>query len=345
MSEPINSYKIYENNLNETFKNRYKEFVEYKNKNGKFDYSVSKFLDLIFEKFDGEKIAGNLIDKNTNLKYRWVQDNEKYPTREDKINAILKFWSNSSNNGTNIHNCIENTYMKEKINSDILPNHKKEIKSIDKKINLLESQLEESNKLIKRKKIDEIRYEKKMKVHELEIEKQNLETEILYQKEKKDEFSREISSLVKFSNENLDEFDIQNIFPEFEIYITEYPVYSFEFSINGRIDVIFLNKNTNKLIIVDWKSGGTNNLYTSYGKTCKSIFSHYSASKFMKFSMQLNLYRVLIEKYYDYEVEAMYAVLVDDSKKEFQIEIEQIPEIDYIFGNKDSFKNFIYKKM
>lgn len=344
MSDVLESFEIYKHNLNNTFKSRYLLFTEYKNKNNKFDYSVSKFLDFIFEKFDGEKIAGNLVDRNTNPKYQWVQNDVKYPTRQNKIDAVISFWSNSSISGTNIHDCIENTYMKEKIDSEILPYHQKQIKTIEEKINFLEIQLEKSNNLIKRKKIEELRTNKKQKIDDLIIEKQNIELELLHQKNEKNICSKEVLRLTKFFNENNDKFNIKNIFPEFELYITEYPVYSFEFNINGRIDAIFRNKNTNKLILVDWKSGDTSNLYISYGKMCKSFFSHYSASKYMKFCMQLNLYRVLIEKFYEYEVEAMYVVLVDDFEKKFQIKIERIPEIDLIFSSIEYFKNFVSKK-
>lgn len=343
MVDIINSYEIYENNISETFKDRYKQFTEYKSNNGKFDYSVSKFLELIFPKFDGEKIAANLIDKNKNIKYQWVQDDEKYPSKEDKIKAILNFWTNSSDNGTNIHNCIENTYIKNKINVDILPQHKNELNLIDKTLDSLEIQLEQSKTNIKRKLIEEIRNGKKFKLNELEDEKKKIENEISTFKEKKELHSQKIFKLNDFSNKNVDNFKIQNMFPEFKLYITEYPVFSFEFSINGRIDAIFLDPNNNKLILVDWKSGGCKNLYASYGKKCKSIFTHYSASKYMRFCMQLNLYRVLVEKYYDFEIESMKVVLVNDFEKELEIEVEKIPEMDYIFQNQDNFKNFIYK--
>lgn len=130
-----------------------------------------------------------------------------------------------------------------------------------------------------------------------------------------------------------------NILTDYQLYALEYKIFSLELDINGRIDALFLNKNNGKLIVVDWKTGGSDGLYVDYNRVGKSLFCNYGASKYNKFSLQLNIYRRLIELYYEKEVESMYIVLVNNDKCEEMIEAQYIEEIDHLFVE-ETFKKF-----
>ena len=59
----------------------------------------------------------------------------------------------------------------------------------------------------------------------------------------------------------------------------------------GTIDLILLNKETGKLIIVDWKTNFANLIQCYGNKKLKAPFKHVHDSKLNKYKLQLSTYK------------------------------------------------------
>jgi len=94
---------------------------------------------------------------------------------------------------------------------------------------------------------------------------------------------------------------------------TEYTVYGDYEKIVGNIDFVYKNKK-GETCIVDYKRTDVpdNN---SYGKKCKGI--NLPDNKRSKHRMQLNIYKYLLEKYYDMKISHIYNLYIKDSNCDF----------------------------
>jgi len=84
---------------------------------------------------------------------------------------------------------------------------------------------------------------------------------------------------------------------------SEVIVYSKELAIAGTIDILIMNKKLDEFVLIDWKTSKRIDLNSFKGKTgiehpAKDIedcnYNHYS--------LQLSLYRYILEKYYDIKI-------------------------------------------
>lgn len=85
----------------------------------------------------------------------------------------------------------------------------------------------------------------------------------------------------------------------------------------GTIDQIFYNEETGKIEIWDWKSDGS--FYKDYGKKLKAPFNDTKALKINEYSIQLSIYKYIIEKYADLEIDKLKICLLapeNDTYKE-----------------------------
>tara|TARA_B100000902_G_scaffold5552_1_gene7230 strand:- start:1044 stop:1772 length:729 start_codon:yes stop_codon:yes gene_type:complete len=105
----------------------------------------------------------------------------------------------------------------------------------------------------------------------------------------------EVKHAIKWMNKfkNLSEF----------IFYPEVIVYSKELEIAGSIDVLAKDTKSNTYIIIDWKTSKSISK-SSYGgkKGTHPITSHLMDCKYVHYSMQLSLYRYLIEEFYDIKI-------------------------------------------
>ena len=108
--------------------------------------------------------------------------------------------------------------------------------------------------------------------------------------------------------------------------LSEYQVADKDMLVAGTIDQIFLNTDTGKLEIWDWK---TNKQFTDgYGKKLKKPFNKFKATKLNEFSVQLNLYKYMIEKNTDFEIDDLkIAWFVPTNDKYTILECEDFQEI------------------
>ena len=75
--------------------------------------------------------------------------------------------------------------------------------------------------------------------------------------------------------------------------LNEYRVYSTKFRLAGTVDCISQNQD-GTVDVYDWKR--CKDINTSYGYSIHPMLSHIPSSNFWKYSIQLNLYRILIEE-------------------------------------------------
>lgn len=90
----------------------------------------------------------------------------------------------------------------------------------------------------------------------------------------------------------------------------EVRVYNEKYLKAGTIDCLLYNTQTNKLIILDWKTNNSN-LFDHKG-SFKDIFKNVKASKFNEYSIQLSDYKFMLESSLNIEVEDLWICWLND---------------------------------
>lgn len=112
--------------------------------------------------------------------------------------------------------------------------------------------------------------------------------------------SVEFKQFLDFYNDHKDEI---------EIYRTEWMIFSEVLRITGSVDAVFKNKD-GSLSIGDWKRIKQIN-YNSYGnKVGKFPFNNLEDCNYYHYSLQLNLYKIILEKFYDQNVKELFLVIL-----------------------------------
>lgn len=108
-----------------------------------------------------------------------------------------------------------------------------------------------------------------------------------------------------------------NDHPDHKIYRTEWTVYSEEYKIAGSIDAVFSVPSTSDVIIGDWKRSKEIKYENTYEKGFPPL-KHLDNCNFNHYVLQLNIYRHLIETYYDQKVSGMFLVILHPNAKSYQ---------------------------
>jgi hypothetical protein len=124
-------------------------------------------------------------------------------------------------------------------------------------------------------------------------------------------------------------------FPELKPYRTEWTVYYEELKLSGSIDMIFENPD-GTIQIYDWKrSKGIE--YEAYGNKCAKTkcISHLPDCNFWHYSLQLNIYRAILEEKYGKIITGMFLVCIhpDNYNKSYQrIDVQDLrTEVNNLF--------------
>lgn len=109
-----------------------------------------------------------------------------------------------------------------------------------------------------------------------------------------------------------------------------------EYDIASAIDHLFINKITEGLILVDYKTNSFLSGYNkkAYKKPMKPPLHHLNDDSLNHYYIQLSIYRYFLEKYAKLEVEKMLIVYLSENEKDYKIievpylknEVEQILE-------------------
>ena len=104
----------------------------------------------------------------------------------------------------------------------------------------------------------------------------------------------------------------------------ELRIFDLETKIAGTIDGLFKNKDG--YIIYDWKR--TKEIkYNNYFNKCKFPLDNYDDCNFIKYSLQLNTYKYILEKNYNIKIVDMYLVILHPNEINYKkIKIENMQD-------------------
>lgn len=104
-----------------------------------------------------------------------------------------------------------------------------------------------------------------------------------------------------------------------EPYRTEWIVFHEEFHIAGSIDMVFVDPKTGDLHIYDWKRTADLKKTNPYQSGFPPIH-HLEDCKFNHYSLQLNIYKFILEQKYGKKVESLTLVVLHPDNEEFILE-------------------------
>ena len=120
---------------------------------------------------------------------------------------------------------------------------------------------------------------------------------------------------------------------DLEIYRTEWNIFCEILRLTGSIDAVFINKD-GTLSLGDWKRSKDISKESFDGKCGKYPLDHIPDCNYYHYSLQLNLYRVILEKFYGKKVKEMFLVVLhpkNKNEKYIRIDVKNMDkEIHYM---------------
>ena len=111
-------------------------------------------------------------------------------------------------------------------------------------------------------------------------------------------------------------------FKHLKPYRTEWMVWDKELKLAGSIDMIFEDKNKN-LLIYDWKRSKKISMANKWQSSTNPILSEFPDTNYWHYSLQLNIYKFLLERNYGKKVVGMFLIFLHpDNKNKSYIRIE-----------------------
>jgi hypothetical protein len=115
-----------------------------------------------------------------------------------------------------------------------------------------------------------------------------------------DETTKEFALFKEFYNDHL----------HLEMYRTEWLIFAEDLKISGAIDAVFRDKQTGKFYIGDWKRCKEIKTSNHWEKGQTFFTSHLDNCNFVLYSMQLSVYKYILEHYYDMKIEGCFLVIL-----------------------------------
>jgi CRISPR/Cas system-associated exonuclease Cas4 (RecB family) len=100
-------------------------------------------------------------------------------------------------------------------------------------------------------------------------------------------------------------------------YRTEWMVYYEELMISGSIDMVFRRKSDGKFVIYDWKRSKEIKSDNQYKKGLAPL-NHLPDTNYWHYTMQLNVYKWILETYYGLDVADLYLVILHPNQSSYQ---------------------------
>jgi len=123
--------------------------------------------------------------------------------------------------------------------------------------------------------------------------------ELFYNDEPHFNSSTEFQYFLNFQNDHKNEFSI---------YRTEFLIFSEILKITGSVDALFINDD-GTFTICDWKRTKRIDIESYQEKKISCPFDNLMDCNYIKYSLQLNLYRVILEKFYNFEIRDMFLIV------------------------------------
>lgn len=112
--------------------------------------------------------------------------------------------------------------------------------------------------------------------------------------------------------------DIQHQYPDWEIDRTEWLIYDNSGKVAGSIDAVMRNKvDHDKIIILDWKRSKEIKYTNKFAKG-KGPFANLDDCNYIHYSLQLNIYRHILETCYNKEVMFMMLAIMHPNNASYQ---------------------------
>lgn len=132
---------------------------------------------------------------------------------------------------------------------------------------------------------------------------------------------------------------VENTTTTLNIYRTEWVIFIEALKVTGSIDAVFQRKDavdSNRLIIADWKRSKNVSQESFNNNSGFFPLNHLIDCNFNHYALQLNLYRIALEKCYDKIIEEMFLVVLHPENSCYiKIDIPRLDkEIDYIFWSR-----------
>lgn len=107
---------------------------------------------------------------------------------------------------------------------------------------------------------------------------------------------------------------------------TEMLVFDEDIHISGSIDMLFKNDD-GTLSIYDWKFAKELNMKSAFRKKALRPLQHLDDCNYTHYSLQLNIYRIILERKYGYKIRDMYLVFMHRDLSDNYVKV-QVNEID-----------------
>lgn len=104
-----------------------------------------------------------------------------------------------------------------------------------------------------------------------------------------------------------------------ELVANEFVIGAYEFDLASAIDALFINKLTNGLVLVDYKTNSDIHKNERYAKNMKVPLSHLKDTTLNHYAIQLSIYKYIVEKYTDLKFEEMFIVWFSENIDNYQI--------------------------
>jgi len=112
--------------------------------------------------------------------------------------------------------------------------------------------------------------------------------------------------------------------PELEPYRLEWPVWVEELKLAGCIDCVFKRKGDGAFFIYDWKRSKEIKKKNDFENGLGPL-SHLPASNYWQYTIQLNIYKWILERYYGLVIEGLYLVILHpDNKSYIRMELNKM---------------------
>lgn len=135
-----------------------------------------------------------------------------------------------------------------------------------------------------------------------------------------------------------------------EPYRTEWSIFRKELNLAGQLDMLYKIKRedgsyTGGFALYDWKRSKEIKMDNSYEKGL-GILSHLDHCNYVHYSIQLNIYKRMLETLYDIQVDEMCLVILHPDNESFiTIQVNEMKrEINMIFKERKKFVNAIKEK-
>lgn len=104
---------------------------------------------------------------------------------------------------------------------------------------------------------------------------------------------------------------------EYKPFRTEWAVYTKRYRLAGSIDMVYIDpKNPKKIIIADWKRAKEIKFSNKWEKGYPPL-NDIDDCNYWHYTLQLNIYRMILEKYYDKRVSEMFLVILHPNQEHY----------------------------